>query len=917
MPSIHARRAVLTIASGFLVFSAYSCGSAPSAAPPGQPAGGASAAASTGGVLLDTAGRLETGDLQVGAGFADHYEVVVAMGDRVSVDVTSSEFDPLLEVGPPGAEPLVNDDFQGDRQRSRIELVATSAGTLKVRVTSYSPGAVGGYRVRVERTPLPAPSTVAAAAQAVAVLNVGQLMGGELAPGDATLSDGAFYDQLAIAVAPGAPVQLRVAATDGPPPRVEVLAPTGGALAAGEGGIFSLSQPGMHRAIVAGTAPGQRVRYSAELRGSGASTPRLARDHHQLPTAAATARVQIGQRLEGELAPNDPTLPSGETADVYGLSAQAGTTLSLEMSSNDVDSYLLLVGPDGRYWENDDAGGSRGSILSIQLPTAGDYRIVATTYRAGERGRYELKILGDPRGEAQAIAASGARVQPSGGGAERRNGSLAQGDEQLRSGELYDRYTFDWRSGQRVTLRASSTQFDTYLIVRTPSGRQEDNDDVQSGNTNSQIELQVTESGQHVVMVTSYRPGEAGAYVLEIDGGGGGSSAIATTQPAQPAQPATASGTLRMGQELRGRLAQGDSQLSSGEFFDSHTVSFEPGRAVRLRLRSSDFDTYLIARTPSGQQIDNDDVAPGDTSSSIDIPRTEAGTYTLLVTSYQPGESGAWTLRAEEGSGVPAATPIVNAPPNAPPVAAPPGGRGGRIYGVFAGITDYPAGVGDLPECANDAVKLAQTLRERGLLTEDRQIVLTDAQATRDNIRRAMRDMARRIGPDDVFVFFYSGHGGRAEGRPTRDTREIDGADEYLVMHDGELLDDELGTLFDGVRARMAVLALDACFAGGFAKDVITRPGRVGLFSSEEDVTSAVAGAFQAGGYLSHFLRMGVGGDADMEPRDSVLTVGELTHYLTVQFGSHVRDVRMSEGYQHLVVDRGAVRATDVMWAYR
>jgi hypothetical protein len=48
-----------------------------------------------------------------------------------------------------------------------------------------------------------------------------------------------------------------------------------------------------------------------------------------------------------------------------------------------------------------------------------------------------------------------------------------------------------------------------------------------------------------------------------------------------------------------------------------------------------------------------------------------------------------------------------------------------------------------------------------------------------------------------------------------------------------------------------------------------------------------------------------------------VLTIGELTHYLTLQFGSHVRDVRMSEGYQHLVVDRGAVRATDVMWAYR
>ena len=126
-----------------------------------------------------------------------------------------------------------------------------------------------------------------------------------------------------------------------------------------------------------------------------------------------------------------------------------------------------------------------------------------------------------------------------------------------------------------------------------------------------------------------------------------------------------------------------------------------------------------------------------------------------------------------------------------------------------------------------------------------------------------------------------------------------------------------MGRLFDGIHARLAVLSLDSCFAGGFAKDVVTRPGRVGLFSSEEDVLSAVAGQFQAGGYLSHFLRTAFQGAADAAPNDGVLTVGELTHYLHRQFAQHAADVEMQGAYQHLVVDRGAVTVDQVLWSYR
>ena len=60
-----------------------------------------------------------------------------------------------------------------------------------------------------------------------------------------------------------------------------------------------------------------------------------------------------------------------------------------------------------------------------------------------------------------------------------------------------------------------------------------------------------------------------------------------------------------------------------------------------------------------------------------------------------------------------------------------------------------------------------------------------------------------------------------------------------------------------------------------------------------------------------------MGGAADSEPNDGVLTVGELTHYLYTQFGAHAQDVHRAATYQHLVMDRGAVRVDHVMWSYR
>jgi len=229
-------------------------------------------------------------------------------------------------------------------------------------------------------------------------------------------------------------------------------------------------------------------------------------------------------------------------------------------------------------------------------------------------------------------------------------------------------------------------------------------------------------------------------------------------------------------------------------------------------------------------------------------------------------------------------------------------------------VSDYDGEANDLPFTDEDARKLAEDLRRDGSLN-DASVVLTNAEATVEGVRAAFRRVAAQAGPEDMFLFFFSGHG---DQRPTEVSGlEPDGKAETLALIDGEIDDVELARLFDTLDTRLSLLVVDACFSGGFARNVVDRPGVMGVFSSEEDLTSAVADKFEAGGYLSHFVRAGMTGQADGDG-DRLVTAGELATYLRRQFRVEVEDVQAEtqdgqRNYQNLIIDRGGVQVDDVI----
>ncbi|UCC73192.1 MAG: caspase family protein [Gemmatimonadota bacterium] len=607
--------------------------------------------------------------------------------------------------------------------------------------------------------------------------------------------------------------------------------------------------------------------------------------------AGAVATAAAGGRTErGTLASGDSELASGEYYDSFDLSGSAGEYFIIDLRSRDFDPYLIFIAPSGEQFENDDhEGDATRSQVAMQLPEGGGYRVLVTSYKPGESGSYTLTI---GRGGAVA-AAAGPRVE---------HGALASGDQTLSSGEYADGYTFEGRPGQRVRLDVSSSEFDTYLMLIDPAGGQAENDDFEGLAGHSVIESDITEAGTHRVVVTSYKVGETGAYELSIEFGEG--SPTTTRQRDVVA--------LRVGEQTTGRLEAGDRQLMSGVYSDLYVFEGATGLAVSVEMSSTDFDTYLQLISPDGEQIENDDYQ-GQSNSRIDVNLREDGRYQILSTSYSAGETGEYRLTLSAATG--AEVPVVTA---GPLIAS----GESRIYGVFMGISDYPGEANDLSYTAEDAVRVHDAMVQTGMRRDDA-IVLTDSEATVGNLHAAVREFSARMGPDDMFVLFYSGHGNRLPRSGGYEASDPDALDETIELYDGPLTDDEMGRMFENVGAGVSLVVLDACFSGGFAKDVISAPGRMGLFSSEEDVTSSVAAKFRAGGYLAVFLADAVGDGLADADQDGGVSALELSQYLHERYradvksaspGDYVRTGGPQLGYQHLVVDRGSIGPYDILF---
>ena len=108
---------------------------------------------------------------------------------------------------------------------------------------------------------------------------------------------------------------------------------------------------------------------------------------------AQQASSRTPQSLTGQLDQNSAVLEDdGSYYATHTFEGTAGETLAISLSSDDFDTYLIVLGPNREMIaEADDGAGGTNSLLIMTLPTTGTYITVANTYEAGETGPYRVE----------------------------------------------------------------------------------------------------------------------------------------------------------------------------------------------------------------------------------------------------------------------------------------------------------------------------------------------------------------------------------------------------------------------------------------------------------------------------------------------------------------------------------------------
>ncbi len=157
-------------------------------------------------------------------------------------------------------------------------------------------------------------------------------------------------------------------------------------------------------------------------------------------------------------------------------------------------------------------------------------------------------------------------------------------------------------------------------------------------------------------------------------------------------------------------------------------------------------------------------------------------------------------------------------------------------WALIVGINKHRGTVRDNVGSAQDAHDLRAHLLDLGW-RDDHIVLITDYDATRDNITAGMTWLAKKTDANSVAAFHYSGHSKKWYDQDHDGDGEI--TDEGLWPTDDQFIaDSEVATRLGAVRAGKFWINFGACNSAGFNDPGLAREGRLLTFSSREDQKS-------------------------------------------------------------------------------
>lgn len=281
----------------------------------------------------------------------------------------------------------------------------------------------------------------------------------------------------------------------------------------------------------------------------------------------------------------------------WTFTGQAGDSVAINLVGNNIAISLTLQQPDGETIEGvvDESGFS--ATIETSLPEGGEYRIFASTVEENTSGEYSLSLTGTSADPSEGTIL----------------GELLTIDGTREGADI--EYPFDGLAGDTIVITMTSPDFDTVVELRDPEGVIIAADDDGGIGYNSLIIITLPVDGSYNVVARSYFDGEGGEFAISVT-----SFAPAIIED----------GTVW-------------EVMSDGEP-SIFTLVAEADQPVSLSVLSLDFDPIVSVRASDGNTVAFNDDFDNNMNSHLETTLAEAGTYFVVVESYDSYTAGAYTI---------------------------------------------------------------------------------------------------------------------------------------------------------------------------------------------------------------------------------------------------------------------------------
>ncbi len=241
-------------------------------------------------------------------------------------------------------------------------------------------------------------------------------------------------------------------------------------------------------------------------------------------------------------------------------------------------------------------------------------------------------------------------------------------------------------------------------------------------------------------------------------------------------------------------------------------------------------------------------------------------------------------------------------------------GKTSTCYLLAVGINQYKNPRMTLNYAKPDAESFEKIIDQKGnQLYKKLEIhTLFDGAATRASILNKMDELAGKIQQEDVFIFYYAGHGSMVDDRfffiPSENTRLYDlGSLQKEAIEAGALQEK-----FKNIHALKQLIVMDACQSGGSVELLATRGAAeekaiaqlsrsagIHVMASAGSEQFAAEFAELGHGLFTYLLIKALQGDADGAPKDGKVTIYELKSYLDDQVPEMTRKLKGKPQYPY------------------